>query len=133
MATETLATRYGLGKQPLRKRIRWWLFRQRDRLYRRLLRGKGGTLANGVRWWLDYPRYPDEQDKQRAYLTLYFSDPRASGVMAGAYRMKTYLNVRDAESTYQDGLVEHARKMGLRQLEPAEPDDPDGFFVKWKR
>lgn len=132
MADSTLARRYGPGKYSLRQRIRQTFYLLRNRLYRRLLRGKGGTLPNGVRWWLDLPRRP-ENDKHKSDLTLYFSDPRAGGIKTGGHHMLKHLRIHTVEAYYEEGLVEHARKMGLRNLEPAEPGDPDGFFVKWKR
>jgi hypothetical protein len=113
------------------KRLRFWFYRRRDRVYRRLLNGKSGTLENGVRWWLDYPR--PEQDKRRDRLLLSFGDPRAGGLVASGYLMKRFLTPEALEERFLDALAEHTRILTLRQLVPAEPGDPDGFFVKWGR
>ena len=115
---------------PIRKRI-WRQFRRmRNAYYAKKLDGLTGALANGVVWLLK--ALPPEQAIEwcTGYMTITFDDPRCCGIHAGAY--DHFFDGFDPEVEYADQLKEHARKMGLRQLVPAEPGDPDGFFVMWE-
>ena len=69
-----------------------------------------------------YTRFKD------SYLHLSFDDPRAGGLITGAF----YFVGHDFEYAYRDSLKEHARKLKIRNLVPAEPGDPLGFYVMWE-
>ena len=112
-----------------RQQLKRKLYRFRNAYYSRKLDGTTGTLKNGVTWRLD--ALPPEKaiGLFTGYMTLRFDDPRCGGLQSGGF---DFID-RDFEYEYRDALHEHARKLKLRNLLPAEPGDPDGFFVKWDR
>ena len=50
------------------------------------------------------------------------------GIISGGFRFVDC----DFEHEYSGQLKEHVRMLSIRQLVPAEPGDPDGFFVMWE-
>ena len=121
---------YGRYKSSPEQKARRRHWKRRNRHYRHLLKGTGGILANGVRWWFAKPRH--EQDKSRDRLLLCFNDPCSGGIVASGYFMNN-LTVQDIEEQYQRGIEEHSRLLEIRHLKPAEPGDPKAFLVRWRR
>jgi hypothetical protein len=112
------------------KQRRRKLLELRDKLYQKLLSGTTGQLKNGITWRLNPPKPGTEKNYFSKYsLCLSFDDPRTGGqgVASGGFRFANC----DFERDYLNALEELARKLELRQLVPADPGDPDGFFVKW--
>jgi hypothetical protein len=124
MAKNTVSTNGGKGKRSTWKRLR-------NSFYRWLLHGKSGTLANGVRWRIEYPKA--EQDKQLIKLKMAFADPQATDFISEGYFMWNFLNTEALEEIYLWGLKEYAERLARYNLESTDRDDPDGFFVRWKR
>jgi hypothetical protein len=112
-------------RQRLKKKFRQF----RDRYYAQKLAGATGKLANGVTWRLSVPppHYDSRHIRERG-LILDFDDPKAGGMAGSGFHFVGF----DFEQAYRNGLSEHIRKMKIRQLVPAEPGDPDGFFVMWE-
>ena len=112
------------------KQIKKKFYVTRDQYYARKLDGTTGTLACGVRWWL---RRPEPDNPHNCFgargLMLDYSDPRTKGILASGY----YFVDCAHEEQYLSSLKEHVRMLSIRQLEPATPDDPDGFFVRWQK
>lgn len=107
--------------------------RRRDQMVRTSLIGKGGMMNNGVRWWLDKPNNAD-YERHGDMLVINFGDPRAHGFAAFASNMESSIESWGGiEKVYQWALKEFVRILGLHNLEPAEPGDPESFVVKWKR
>lgn len=100
----------------------------RSRLYRWKLNGKEGLLDNGVRWWLSLPRNP-EQDRKQTMLQLNFSDNTAHGFIADAYNMAT--RFLEPEYNYTSGKQSFKQSLAVAGFEPATPEDPKAFWVKW--
>jgi len=114
-------------RQQLKRKFYQW----RDKYYRNKLAGTSGKLACGVTWRLSFPPEDYESSHIRARgLILDFDDrrTRGCGVAAGAF----YYVEFDFEKAYRNALKEHARKLKLRNLVPAEPGDPLGFYVMWE-
>ena len=113
-----------------RQQLKRKFYQFRDKYYANKLAGTTGKLACGVTWRLSLP--PDNykgHDKDRR-LMLDFDDQRVGrgGVDAGGF----YFTFCDFEQRYRDALKEHVRKMKLRNLVPADPGDPLGFYVMWE-
>ena len=124
MATEKVNDYGGKRKTSLWWKIKRWFRLQRDRLYRRLYIGKGGTLHNGVSWRYQLPPFGQDRD---GYLSLFFDDPRAGGSISAAYDQVHSCK----DSQYKFSLRMHAESLKRRGFVPAEPDDPKGFYVKF--
>ena len=133
LTMEEAARRYAPPSKPLdvRKELKRKFTRFRDRLYAKQYAGTTGKLACGVTWRLSLPRPAQEAYRfhiEYGYLNLDFDDPRCCGIVAPAF-MQVH---DDKEEVYRGQLKEHTRKMKLRQLVPAEPGDPLGFYVMWE-
>ena len=133
LTMEEAARRLAPPPKPLdvRKELKRRFTRFRDRLYAKQYAGTTGKLANGVTWRLSLPR--PEQEAYRfhieyGYLNLDFDDHRVKGISAPAF-MQVH---DDKEQRYRDQLKEFARLLRIRQLVPAEPGDPLGFYVMWE-
>ena len=88
-----------------------------------------GKLSNGVTWRLS-PLRPEQERyaflSKHGYRHLTFDDPCAKPIVVPSSMLV------DKEQWYREQLQEHIRLLKLRGLVPAEPGDPDGFFVKWE-
>jgi len=116
----------------VRQQLRRKFHQFRNRYYAKKLDGTTGTLACGVTWRLgklplDYPEGGGTRQRDQD-LCLYFDDPRTRGMISGGFHFVD----RDFEETYRWQLKDHVRMLSIRQLVPAEPGDPDGFFVMWE-
>jgi len=134
LTMEEAARKFAPAPMPLdvRKELKKRFTRFRDRIYAKQYAGTTGKLANGVTWRLSLSR-PEQEfyrfNCEYGYLNLDFDDPRCCGIAAPAFNQ---VRVYDKEKLYSDQLKEHARKLQLRQLVPAEPGDPLGFYVMWE-
>jgi len=114
----------------VRKQLKRKFYEFRDKYYARKLAGTTGKLTCGVTWRLSFPPEDYESRSIRTKgLILDFDDPASSCVAAGGFHFVHF----DFEEAYRNGRLEHVRRVKLRNLVPAEPGDPDGFLVKWKR
>ena len=114
----------------VRQQLRRKFHQFRNRYYAKKLDGTTGTLACGVTWRLGKlpPDYPERFHGIDQDLCLYFDDPRTRGMISGGFHFAH----RDFEGEYRRQLEDHVSMLSMRQLVPAEPGDPDGFFVMWE-
>ena len=111
-------------------RLRACCRRWRDRYYRKRLVGRGGVLANGVRWRFAVPEVGRGgfRDADHTHVQLVFETPCVVGTIAAGYQ--AWRRRFDIQSFYDHGRQSFAESLARRGYELADPDDPEGFFVR---
>lgn len=109
---------------------RFWHIKK-NRWLRRRMAGMTGTLANGVKWELCLTEPGAPYDKEQCSLVLFFHAPGLSRRAGAAVLRPTMFDVGALEDTFKNHLWGVNWSLAQANLAMAEPDDPDGFFVKW--